>query len=196
MSMWRRAMNYLGLGPDEEYYEEEPAAIDRGSGRPGRAPYGQDPDGAVNVRPVPGRSGSAREMSNVREMPVREHRSSNERGPMLDDSQSSVVTRPRQGSAVRTVPAGAAPPRPHAVSPRAFNDAQEVGDRFRDGQPVIVNLEGVERELSRRIIDFTSGLCYALSGRMERVANGVYLLTPASVDVSDEERRRYSEHDE
>ena len=80
--------------------------------------------------------------------------------------------------------------------PRAFNDAQEVGDRFRDGQPVIVNLEGVERELSRRIIDFTSGLCYALNGRMERVANGVYLLTPASVEVPDEERRRYSEHDE
>jgi cell division inhibitor SepF len=59
--------------------------------------------------------------------------------------------------------------------------------------PVIVNLQGVERDLMRRIIDFASGLCYGLSGHMERVANHVYLLTPSDVEVSVEERRRWRE---
>jgi cell division inhibitor SepF len=59
--------------------------------------------------------------------------------------------------------------------------------------PVIVNLQGVERDLMRRIIDFSSGLCYGLSGQMERVANHVYLLTPSDVEVSVEERRRWRE---
>ena len=64
------------------------------------------------------------------------------------------------------------------VRPRDFNQAKEIGDCFKDGVPVIVNLEGADREMSRRIIDFASGLCYALGGTMEKVATGVYLLKP------------------
>jgi cell division inhibitor SepF len=65
------------------------------------------------------------------------------------------------------------------VRPRNFNQAQEIADHFKDGVPVIVNLEGADREMSRRIIDFASGMCYALSGTMEKVGSGVYLLKPA-----------------
>ncbi|MDZ7734057.1 MAG: cell division protein SepF [Acidimicrobiia bacterium] len=90
---------------------------------------------------------------------------------------------------VRPVPV-APNAKPFVVSPSSFNHAQEVADKFKANQPVIVNLQGVSRELSRRLIDFSSGLCYGLGGQMERVAGQVYLLTPSNVEVSAEERRR------
>ena len=55
---------------------------------------------------------------------------------------------------------------------------QELADKFREGLPVIMNLEAADREVSRRLIDFASGLCYGLNGSMEKVATGVYLLKP------------------
>ena len=67
---------------------------------------------------------------------------------------------------------------PHTVRPRRFDAAQEIADKFKEGLPVIMNLEGTEREVSRRLIDFASGICYALNGSMEKVATGVYLLKP------------------
>ena len=67
---------------------------------------------------------------------------------------------------------------PSTVRPRRFDQAQEVADKFKEGQPVIMNLEGTEREVARRLIDFASGICYALDGSMEKVATGVYLLKP------------------
>jgi cell division inhibitor SepF len=68
---------------------------------------------------------------------------------------------------------------PTTVKPRRFDQAQEVADNFKEGNPVIMNLEGSDREVARRLIDFASGLCYGLDGSMEKVANGVYLLKPA-----------------
>jgi cell division inhibitor SepF len=84
-------------------------------------------------------------------------------------------------------------PRVHVVAPARFADAQEIGDRLKDDQPVIVNLQVVDRDLARRMIDFCSGLAYALSGSMEKVADQVFLLTPSDVEVSPEERRRLQE---
>jgi cell division inhibitor SepF len=79
------------------------------------------------------------------------------------------------------------------MSPSSFNEAQEVADKYMAGVPVIVNLQGVERELSRRLVDFASGLCYGLRGQMERVATQIYLLIPSDVQVSDEDRRHLQE---
>jgi cell division inhibitor SepF len=81
----------------------------------------------------------------------------------------------------------------HVVAPVRFADAQEVGDRFRNQQPVIVNLQNAEPQLSRRMIDFCSGVTYALAGSMDKVADQVFLLTPSNVEVSAEERRRLEE---
>jgi cell division inhibitor SepF len=78
----------------------------------------------------------------------------------------------------------------HVMEPEGFNDAQDVGDRLKAGQPVILNLQGVERDLQRRLIDFSSGLCYALGGTMEKAAEQVFLLTPSDVEVSQEEKGR------
>jgi cell division inhibitor SepF len=76
----------------------------------------------------------------------------------------------------------------HLVLPRSFNDAQQIADRFKQGIPVILNLQSADNELSKRLIDFASGLTYALNGGMQRVADKVFLLTPRNVEVSAEQR--------
>jgi cell division inhibitor SepF len=81
----------------------------------------------------------------------------------------------------------------HVASPSEFADAQEIADRFRTGQPVIVNLGNAYRELAHRMIDFCSGVAYALGGSMDKVADKVFLMTPSNVEVSAEEKRRLQE---
>ena len=142
MSMWRRAMVYLGL-VDEPEGEDEPAPAARAA------------EPAPNVRP-------------------------------LARDENAAPPRP---SVVRTMPSSQAA-RVHVVEPRGFNDAQEVGDRLKVTQPVILNLQGLDRDLQRRLIDFSSGLAYALGGSMSRVADQVFLLTPSNVEVSQEEKER------
>jgi cell division inhibitor SepF len=90
-------------------------------------------------------------------------------------------------------PAGPAPASVHLVVPRSFNDAQQIADKFKESIPVILNLQGADAELSKRLIDFASGLTYALEGGMQRVADKVFLLTPRNVEVSAEERARLLE---
>jgi cell division inhibitor SepF len=78
----------------------------------------------------------------------------------------------------------------HKSEPKRFNEARDVADRFKDGTAVIMNLQGTEDAIARRLVDFASGLVYGLDGKIELVANRVYLLTPADVEVSAEERER------
>ena len=184
MSVWRNMMNYLGLGPDDAYDDyDAPMEPERPTGRPTRAPsYAGDLEGN-SVRTIPPRPGGPREPHN-----------GGQRSSMMGgDDAPSVNVKPRvSSSTVRTVPS--AQTKPATVRPRRFEQAQEVADRFKEGQPVIVNLQDIERDLSRRLIDFCSGLCYGLGGRMERVASGVYLLTPTTADISDEDRQAITEH--
>ncbi|HVM15609.1 MAG TPA: cell division protein SepF [Egibacteraceae bacterium] len=81
----------------------------------------------------------------------------------------------------------------HLTDPTTFNDVEEVGDRFRNGIPVIMNLAGASEPTAKRLLDFASGLIYGLDGRIERVGDRVFLLTPLGTDVSTEERRRLTE---
>ena len=83
--------------------------------------------------------------------------------------------------------------RVHIVAPKNFNDVQDVADKFKDTIPVIINLQGTDTDLSKRLIDFSSGLTYALDGGMQRIADKVFLLTPRNVEVSAEERARLVE---
>jgi cell division inhibitor SepF len=84
--------------------------------------------------------------------------------------------------------------KPQVVAPARFSDAQEIGDMVKASSPVIVNLQASEKDLARRMIDFCSGLTYALGGSMEKVAESVFLLTPSNVEVSPEERQRLQEN--
>ena len=76
----------------------------------------------------------------------------------------------------------------HVVTPRSFNDAQQVADEFKRSKPVIINLQSTDRELSKRLIDFSSGMTYA-----QRISQGIFLLTPENVEVSAEEKARLLE---
>jgi cell division inhibitor SepF len=84
--------------------------------------------------------------------------------------------------------------RVHVIAPVQFGDARQIADRLMSNQPVIVNLQVANRELMRRMIDFCSGVAYALNGKMERVADKVFLVTPSNVQVSAEERQRLQEN--
>ena len=99
---------------------------------------------------------------------------------------------PRRLRGVESVPSSASV-KVHLVLPRSFNDAQQIADRFKEGVPVILNLQGSDQELAKRLIDFASGLTYALDGGMQRIADKVFLLTPRNVEVSAEERARLIE---
>lgn len=185
-SMWRKSMLYLGLGPDEEYDDVDSHLPAHPGGDVG------EEESSVQVIEEP----LVRdESSSVRAMPVRTTR---EPGPTMPEAEiKDPAPEPDQSpsieptGSVRTIPVSAT--KPHVVSPRSFNDAQVLADRFKADQPVIVNLQAVDRDLSRRLIDFTSGLCYALDGNMEKVAESVYLLAPSHVQVPEEERRRLQE---
>jgi cell division inhibitor SepF len=213
-SIWRRTMVYLGLVDDDEYEEYEPyddpppQAPPPAPARRGRAPEPVD----MSYEPEP---------SGVRTLPRDEGlhvepRGSESRGTgggMGGGAMGSggmggggmggasiggasmgggAVTVQQRPSVVRpfTQPQAA---KVHVVVPVGFNDAQEIGDKLKANQPVIVNLQGIDRDLSRRLIDFSSGLTYGLGGAMERVADQVFLLTPSNVEVSPEERRRLQE---
>ncbi len=83
--------------------------------------------------------------------------------------------------------------RVHLVIPKSFNDAQQIADKFKDSIPVILNLQSSDMDLSKRLIDFASGLTYALDGGMQRIADKVFMLTPRNVEISAEERARLIE---
>ena len=181
-TMWRRAMTYLGLGPDEEYddYDEPEAGLARepASARSSRPPRQRESD--------PDADGDVAYVGSVRRL---------EAQPVEPTSGVGTVSpQPKRASTpvVRAIPSTASA-KPYVLAPGSFNDAQDVGDKFKGGVPVIINLQNVGRDLQRRIIDFASGLCYGLGGNMERVAHQVYLLTPSNVEVSAEERRRLQE---
>ncbi len=185
-SPFKRALLYLGLGPDEEYddygYEDQAVIEPRPARSSAPADRAADPvDPPVHVlRPDP-----EPKAATVDEPAISSLR------PVPANSASTTGGDVVEVGAVRPIPVSSA--KPHVVIPTDFNDAQQLGDRFKNSQPVIINLQGADLDLARRVIDFASGLCYGLGGQMERVASQVYLLTPNDVEVSDEDRRRITE---
>lgn len=134
---------------------------------------GQDMDDRVLARP------------RVEESPLRRFGRGDPGSASMPESPEAII---------RTIPktppsAGAI----HRAEPKRFNEARELGERFKDGVPVIMNLQGTEDSIARRLVDFASGLVFAQNGKIELVAQRVYLLTPADVEVSAEERERIKE---
>ena len=192
MSLWKRTMDYLGLGPDDAYddydgYDEPEAPRQQRAPKDSeqRSQRGWEPEPEPTVRTVAARPSFPSKDFDA--SPSRRQASSN--SGRHDDS--GVQIRPSQSSqpALRSVQGSSM--EPSTVRPRRFDQAQEVADKFKEGQPVIMNLEGTEREVARRLIDFASGICYALDGSMEKVATGVYLLKPPA-----SRPQRYDEYDD
>ncbi len=103
-------------------------------------------------------------------------------------TRSPDLSRAERAAALRSVQAPAV--RVNIIEPKGFNDAQQIADKFKAKQPVIINLQQIEHDLSKRLIDFSSGLTYGLNGGMQRIAEKVFLLTPSNVEVSAEEKKR------
>lgn len=93
--------------------------------------------------------------------------------------------------AVRTesVSAGAVS-RIETVTPLTYNDARTVGEHYRSGVPVIMNLSEIDADDAKRLVDFSAGLVFAAHGKITRVTEKVFLLSPHDVDVTDEDRQR------
>lgn len=188
-----RVLVYLGLRDDGEYGAYDQNGYPPDGGYPGDE-HGGFVDPADDYARV-GRVGYERGLEPERETGA-DLRSLRPAPDLFPPSEPTVRTIPRDPTpsgvtvspgVMRTSMSGA---RVHIVEPHSFNDAQEIGDRLKVGQPVIMNLQGVARDLQRRLIDFSSGLAYALGGSMSRVADQVFLLTPSDVEVSQEEKER------
>jgi cell division inhibitor SepF len=176
-----RMAAWFGFGVEEdEYYEEEDE----------RRPYAKDRYAGEDAEPGP----------TVRRLNRSERSSAfgTSLGDLFGSEDASGRERSygaQEGSArLRAVPDQQVPPaRVSVINPASFNDAQALADRFKRQQPVILNLQQADAELSRRMVDFCSGLTYALDGNIQTVANRVFLLTPRNVEVSAEERKRLAE---
>jgi cell division inhibitor SepF len=114
-----------------------------------------------------------------------------EPGPRRAPVRRLPDDRRSRDAVVRPIPSGGS--RFHLVQPTAFNDVQEVGDKYREGFSVLMNLQAADADLRRRLVDFASGLAYAFGGTLQPVAERVFLVTPPGVQVSAEERRRFLE---
>jgi cell division inhibitor SepF len=174
-SFLKKTMVYLGLLDDE--YEDYDDYDDRTSTYPTTSTrYDPEPE------EVPERAAPA-PVSRIRTLP-REPAST----PSAVPATRAVTPTP----SVRPMSPGEAA-KVQVVAPTRFGDAKEIADCLKSNRPVIVNLQMAERDLQRRMIDFCSGVTYALSGEMEKVADQVFLLAPTNVKVSDEERQRLQE---
>ena len=164
---WHRALVYFGLAEERDPYTEDEDDY--------------EPEAQIEER--------YRERPNVRRLGARRRRDE------IDDIFADDDPPARPTTVLRSVRGanGKSDVRVHLVIPKSFNDAQQVADKFKDSIPVVLNLQGVENNLSMRIIDFASGLTYALDGGMQRIADKVFMLTPRNVEISAEERAQLIE---
>ena len=97
-------------------------------------------------------------------------------------SSSSAKITPMRSS--RRSQGGSAAMEVCVVKPSSIEDTREITDTLLAGRTVILNLEGLDLEIGQRIIDFTSGSCYAISGNLQKVSNYIFIVTPQNVDIS------------
>ena len=159
----RKTMVYLGLADEELEYDEQEQR--------------QQP--AQAAQPAPRQTAPAPHASPVAPVPAPAPAPAATRAPVTPLRRSSTSTSKN--------------PVPHdmneilTVHPREYKDAQAIAESFRDGIPVIINLSQMTEADARRLVDFASGLSQGLFGKIERVTNKVFLLSPAHIAVSGEQ---------
>lgn len=165
--MWRKTLVYLGL-VDEGDETDEQVTSDQASPAHPAAPPPPPP-------PPPRRA--------RREGPARQRRA----------GEHGATVRPLPNSEPRSThvrPLNAAMVRVGIVRAASFDDAEEVGERYRGGQPVLLDLAGVDARVGRRLLDFVSGVTFALRGRIAPAGDRAFLLLPHGLDIPLDERRR------
>lgn len=151
----RRTMIYLGLAETDEDYDDP-------------TPARQEHQSAVAVREEP-REARAHESTAV----AVPRRSAEYRAPVTPIKRAPSSSR-EDSSTLRTIT---------TVHPRSYNDAKSIGEAFREGTPVIMNVSDMGDAEAKRLVDFSAGLVFALHGSIERVTGKVFLLTPSYVEV-------------
>jgi cell division inhibitor SepF len=172
---WHRTLVYFGLAEDDAYADDEDAEAYNEHEAELQDSYRERP----NVRKL----SSRRRRDEFDDIFADEGAPSERRTTSLRPVGGGRTANGRAGGDVQV----------HFVAPKSFNDVQNVADKFKETIPVILNLQGTDTDLSKRLIDFSSGLTYALDGGMQRIADKVFLLTPRNVEVSAEERARLVE---
>ena len=162
-------MNDDGLDEEDYYDEEEDFEEEKASPR-GRfltkIPVDDDDDEDEDDEPSYSRS-SARSSESAQ-------RSRSFAKPAPRTSKISPMRQRKSGGGMAVT----------VIRPRSMDDASEITDALLDQCTVILNMEGVEFELAQRIIDFTSGSCYAIRGGIQKISNYIFLVTPESVELS------------
>lgn len=205
MSTLHKVKAYFGMAPmedyDDEYYDDEddrvpPRAYQRGGERFVDDEYGRyagrdydDPPGSYRggyddeprFRPP-------REFEHSRDLdrPDRPRYAS-----MRGSTRGALAMDPRRMAML--FDESSAMSRITTLRPKDYGEARTIGERFRDGTPVIMDLVSMDNADAKRLVDFAAGLAFALRGSFDKVATKVFLLSPADVDVSPEERRRIAE---
>ena len=166
MAKLKKVMYYLGLSADEEYagYDEPADPYAEGF------TYDPDPTTDVSMEPVP--------------TTVPEYAADS------SDSYASLEPLSQTSPTVRLMPQ-AQNPKVQVLTPRTFQEVKEIGENLSRDKPIIINLQETQQDISRRIVDFASGVCFALGGQMERVADLVYLLVPPDVEINPEDRHNF-----
>ncbi len=172
----RRMAVYLGLVEDDSYnddYQEDPRprSKSKSSSRRGFAEEYEyeEPAPSRSVRPIP----EPRGVRTIRR----------------DEELPSRARVPEYVPPARAVDLA----RIETVHPRSYNDARRIGEDYRDGIPVIMNLGDLDDSDAKRIIDFAAGLVFGCRGSIERITNKVFLLSPVNVDVGDQARQQLAQ---
>jgi cell division inhibitor SepF len=193
--LWHRTLVYFGLAEDESYYDDD-EEVTAAQGDIDRTYRERSSVRRVDKPRRTSRSADIDEIYADEPPPARRSRRPERSSSYEDEGATTAVLRrdppPREARETREEVTTAV--KVHLIAPRSFNDAQQIADRFKNAIPVIINLQTAEPELSKRLIDFGSGLTYALDGGMQRIAEKVFLLTPKNVEVSAEDRARLVEN--
>jgi cell division inhibitor SepF len=199
MSTLHKVKAYFGMAPmddyEDEYYEDDDRSASRGYSRRTRDDrfedegYGRDYD-----EPPSGYRGGYRDEDRF-EPRLRGPRDYDRPAPRLGSLRGStrgaLAMDPRRMAAL--FEEGSPLAKITTLRPKDYSEARTIGERFRDGTPVIMDLVTMDNADAKRLVDFAAGLAFALRGSFDKVATKVFLLSPADIDVSADERRRIAE---
>jgi cell division inhibitor SepF len=206
MSTLHKVKAYFGMAPmddyDDEYFEDDD---ERGRSHPRRPHdrFGEDgygrryeerreyDDRDPDDYPPSYRGGYEESRYEPRARPPREFDRASSRFPIRGATSGSLAMDPRRMA--RLFDESSPLSKITTLRPKDYSDARSIGERFRDGTPVIMDLVSMDNADAKRLVDFAAGLAFALRGSFDKVATKVFLLSPADIDVSAEERRRIAE---
>jgi cell division inhibitor SepF len=204
MSTLHKVKAYFGMAPmedyDDEYYEDDERGPSRGYSRRPREDrfdddgYGRGYEGREYEETPTGYRGGYRDEDRF-ESRLRGQRDFDRPTPRFSalrgSTRGALAMDPRRMAEL--FEAGSPLSKIMTLRPKDYSEARTIGERFRDGTPVIMDLVTMDNADAKRLVDFAAGLAFALRGSFDKVATKVFLLSPADIDVSAEERRRIAE---